>query len=143
MSLESFKTLNEQRIWEVEIKCSGDANVKVLQRIVGEGNPWCLNTDTQRCDENKFTLSRTLCTAGTTQRQKKSQIAKTKNDTKTIDKKAPSVKNEVVLAKGDALTKRNEYLKEQLQIEEQLIQLEHKRLELVKTELELKKQLEN
>lgn len=63
MSLEQFKKQNGEHFWEVAVKCAQSSTEKVMKRVVGRGNLWCSVDNEEVCDENKFTLSRALCSS--------------------------------------------------------------------------------
>jgi len=160
ISLEVFKD-GPQRFWEVSVKCEGLTQARVMLRRV-DSNQWCSSEIGSLCNENKFSLSRQLCSDDFSE-----QVANFKEARPTpIANVAPIDAKPVIEAKvrsermekpvtsaptnidapvststavPNQLVSKENLLKEQMQIEEQRILIEQKRLELRRKQLELHK----
>jgi hypothetical protein len=164
MSLEVFKD-GPQRFWEVSVVCEGQIHPRLMLRPVDK-DQWCSSEIGSLCDENKFSLSRQLCSDNFNQQlvnHKEGRPVLTVKadpidinpdigdnvDTKQLEPLAttPTTNSPVnagtppstsTIAPIQVVSKEN-LLKEQMQIEEQRILIEQKRLELRRKQLELQK----
>lgn len=154
ISLEVFKD-TEIPFWEVSVSCENVATPRTMNKAL-DGVKWCSSEITSMCDENKFSLSRQLCSDNFSQQlvdfkngkplSLPIDTASAKSEPTTTAKAPENAKPKVEpkkpneLSSGvEAVASRDNLLKEQMQIEEQRILIQQKRLELRRRELALQK----
>ncbi len=157
ISLEVFKDA-ETPFWEVSVSCENIATPRTMNKAL-DGVKWCSSEITALCDENKFSLSRQLCSDNYDQllvdfqngkplslpvvtanvEAEPTTTAKAPADVQSSKPKAESQKSNDLSNDGEAIASRDNLLKEQMQIEEQRILIQQKRLELRRRELALQK----
>lgn len=154
ISLEVFKD-TETPFWEVSVSCENVATPRTMSKPL-DGAKWCSSEITTMCDENKFSLSRLLCSDNFDQNlvnfkngeplSLPVETASVKSE-QTASEKTENAKPKVELKKlnngvssdVETVASRDNLLKEQMQIEEQRILIQQKRLELRRRELALQK----
>lgn len=157
ISLEVFQD-SETPFWEVSVSCENLSTPRTMSKAI-DGALWCSSEIAALCDENKFSLSRQLCSDNFDQ-----QLVDFKNGkplslsaaTASVESEpkipletpesANSAQPKVELEKlnepsidAKSVASRDNLLKEQIQIEEQRILIQQKRLELRRRELALQK----
>lgn len=157
ISLEVFKDV-ETPFWEVSVSCDNLASPRTMNKAL-DGVKWCSSEIKSMCDENKFSLSRQLCSDSFSQQLANIQNGKSLSqpvvttsaepEAVATDKAPAIVKNaepttglkkrNKAASDDGIVASRNNLLKEQVQIEEQRILIQQKRLELRRRELTLQK----